>query len=379
MTSTDIEALARRHTVPPRPEGTDADREGRRLRIRLAAVAAILLVSTLIGAAVLPIPYVALRPGSARPVTEQVLVEGAPSYPPQESIAFTTVNIGGTTLLEAFLGWLGDDVDVVPEARVRGDRSPAENRRYNAQLMDTSKLFAITVALRQLGHEVVVRTSGTVVRDIAPDSPAAAALQPDDVVVAVDGQPVDEPGEISVLLQPGGPGAQHTLTLERPAGTETTTDVTIATIPAPDDPARAIIGIRAPEDRFVDFDFPVDVTIDSGDVGGPSAGLAFTLAVLDVLTPGELTGGHRVAVTGTMSLDGTVGPVGGAAQKAITVRDAGYEVFLVPSDELDEVRATVGDRLDVIAVDTLAEALDALDSLGGNAGSLAAVGDAAGP
>ena len=130
-----------------------------------------------------------------------------------------------------------------------------------------------------------------------------------------------------------------------------------------------MIGI-ATEDRIVDFDFPVDVTIDSGKVGGPSAGLAFTLAVLDVLTPGELTGGHRVAVTGTMALDGTVGPVGGAAQKAITVRDAGYEVFLVPSDELDEVEATVGDDLQVIAVDTLAEALEALGSLGGNVGSL---------
>jgi PDZ domain-containing protein len=138
------------------------------------------------------------------------------------------------------------------------------------------------------------------------------------------------------------------------------------------------VGIRAPEDRITSFEFPIDVTIDSGNVGGPSAGLAFTLAVLDVLTPGEITGGHRVAATGTMALDGTVGPVGGAAQKAVTVRDAGYEVFLVPSDELEEVRATVGDDLRVIAVDTLAEALDALDSLGGNAGSLAGTGDASG-
>jgi PDZ domain-containing protein len=126
--------------------------------------------------------------------------------------------------------------------------------------------------------------------------------------------------------------------------------------------------------RDLKYEFPVDVGIDTGEVGGPSAGLAFTLAVLDVLTPGELTGGHRVAVTGTMGLDGRVGPVGGAAQKAITVRDAGYEVFLVPSDELAEVKAAVGDDLRVVAVDTLAEALHALDSLGGNAGSLAGAG-----
>lgn len=376
MTSTDIGERPRDTSVPPPPTPAPASR--RRIgRVGLLAAAAGLLASTIVGAAVLPVPYVALRPGSARPVSDQILVEGAASYPPQESIAFTTVHVGGTTLLEAFVGWLDDDVDVVPEERVRGDRSAAENRRYNAQLMDTSKLVAITVALRHLGHTVSIRTSGAVVRRIVDGSPAAAALQLDDVIVAVDGEPVDEPEEIGLLLQRGGTGAPHTLTVERPAGSATRVDITVATTAAPDDPSRAVIGI-APEDRIVDFDFPVAVTIDSGNVGGPSAGLAFTLAVLDVLTPGELTGGRRVAVTGEMHLDGTVGPVGGAAQKAITVRDAGYEVFLVPTDELAEVQATVGDDLEVIAVDTLAQALDALDSLGGNAGSLAAAGDAAG-
>jgi Lon-like protease len=122
----------------------------------------------------------------------------------------------------------------------------------------------------------------------------------------------------------------------------------------------------------VGADLPVDVSIDSGTVGGPSAGLAFALAVLDVLTPGELTGGHRVAVTGTMNLDGTVGPIGGGAQKAITVRDSGYEVFLVPEAEVEEVREAVGDDVEVVGVRTLEDALRALGSLGGNAGSLLA-------
>jgi PDZ domain-containing protein len=333
------------------------------------------MVSTIVGAAVLPVPYIALRPGLVRPVTEQVLVEGAPSYPPEASIGYTTVRVGGTSLLEAVVGWLDDDVDVVPEEVIRGGRSADENRRFNAQLMDTSKLIAIAVALEHLGQPVAIRTSGAVVRQIAAGSPAEAALQLDDVVVAVDGQPVDAPDEIGALLQAGGPGAGHTLTVERPPGGTTTVDVAVSTVPAPDDPQRAIIGI-APEDRIVDVDLPIDVTIDSGTVGGPSAGLAFALAVLDVLTPGELTGGHRVAVTGTIGLDGVVGPVGGAAQKAVTVRNAGYEVFLVPSDELADVQAAVGDDLRVIGVGTLAEALDALDSLGGDAGSLALAGGA---
>ena len=214
-----------------------------------------------------------------------------------------------------------------------------------------------------------IHTTGTVVRGFLEGAPAADVLEEDDVIVAVDGEPVDEIGELGSLMQVGGPGATHTVTVERPAGGTEHTDVEITTAPAPDDPERAIIGIGT-EERIVGADFPVDVTIDSGTVGGPSAGLAFTLAVLDVLTPGELTGGHRVAVTGTMSLDGTVGPIGGGAQKAVTVRDSGYEVFLVPAEEVDEIREAAGDDLQVIGVSTLEDALEALDSLGGNAGSL---------
>ncbi len=368
MTSTDIHDDTEPLTLPADPDGTShAPRVPG--AVRLVILAAVLLTVSVIVAALVPVPYMELRPGSARPVSEQVLVEGTPSFPPEQSIAYTTVRVGETTLLEAVLGWLDDDVDVLPKERVQGDRSAAENRRYNAQLMDTSKLVAITVALEHLGYEVPILTTGTVVREIIAGSPADGPLKLDDVIIEVDGHPVDRPGAIGTLLQPGGPGALHTLTVERPAGTDKTTEVRITTMAAPDDPTRAVVGI-APEDRIVGFDFPIKVTIDSGNVGGPSAGLAFTLAVLDVLTPGEITGGHRVAVTGTMSLDGSVGPVGGGAQKAITVRDAGFQVFLVPSAELAEVQATVGDDLQVIAVDTLAEALDALDSLGGNARSL---------
>ena len=369
--------LASRPLVAAPAAPTVARRPRRRRWIALVVVL-VVLVFAVLGASLVPVPYVALRPGSTRPVSEKVLVEGAPSYSPQESIAYTTVGIGSVTLFEALAGWLDDDVDVIPEAAVRGDRSEAENRRYNAQLMDTSKLVAIAVALERLGEDVDIRTSGTVVRSMMEGSPASEVLEIDDVIVAVDGAPVDEPDEIGTLLQAGGPGATHTLTVERPAGTDSRVDVEVATVAAGDDPERAMIGI-APEDRIIGADLPVDVTIDSGTVGGPSAGLAFTLAVLDVLTPGELTGGHRVAATGTMNLDGTVGPIGGGAQKGITVRDSGYEVFLVPEIEVDEVQEAVGDDVEVIGVGTLEDALEALDSLGGNAGPLLAGAGAASP
>ena len=368
--------LASRPAVAP--PGGDGPVAGPR-RHRVVALLIVLgLLALAAAAAVRSVPYVALQPGSTRPVTEQVLVEGVRSYPPEHSIAYTTVAVGRTSMFEAIAGWLDDDVDIVPEEAVRGGRSEEENRRYNAQLMDTSKLVAIAVALEQLGYEVDVRTTGTVVRSLIEGSPAAEVLQLDDVIVAVDGNAVDEPDEVGALLQDGGPGASHTLTVERPPGSTTRIDVDIATVAADDDPRRALIGI-APEDRIVGADLPVDVFIDSGTVGGPSAGLAFTLAVIDVLTPGELTGGHRVAVTGTMDLDGIVGPVGGGAQKAITVRDSGYEVFLVPLDEVEAVTEAVGEDVQVIGVGTLEDALRALDSLGGNAGSLLAGASAASP
>ena len=326
-------------------------------------------------ASIVRLPYVVVAPGSARTVGELITVEGAPSYP-ADSVAFTTVSTSKATLLEALRGWIDDDIEVAPTEVLRGGRSEEESRRYNAQLMDTSKVFATAVALQYLGHEVRLVTSGTVVREILEGSPAEGVLEQDDVIVAVDGEPLDEVEELRTRLQAGGPGAAHRLTVERPAGSDQRVDVEITTAPADDDPARAIIGI-GPEERIVDLLLPFDIRIDSGTVGGPSAGLAFALAIVDVLTPGELTGGLRVAVTGTMLPDGTVGPVGGSLQKAVAVRNAGYAAFLVPSAELEEVQRVAGDDLRVIAVDTLTEALEALESLGGDVPGPSATGIAA--
>lgn len=321
-------------------------------------------------ASVVRIPYVTVSPGTARSVGGLVTVDGIESFP-TESVAFTTVSTSEATLLEALRGWIDDDIELAPTQALRGGRSRDEARRYNAQLMDTSKVFATAVALAHLGHEVTVVTSGTVVRQIYEGTPAERALQRDDVIVAIDGEPLDRPDEIRTLLQAGGPGATHRLLVERPPGSDRRVEVEVATVAADDDPTRAIVGIVG-EERIVDLRLPFDIQIDSGTVGGPSAGLAFALAIIDVLTPGELTGGHRVAVTGTIGLDGVVGPVGGSVQKAVAVRNAGYDAFLVPSQELEEVRAVAGSDLRVIPVDTLAEALEALESLGGEVPGLPA-------
>src|ERR671911_18858 len=209
-------------------------------------------------------------------------VDGAEVYASDGTISYTTVSLRQATLFGLASGWIDDDVDVVPRDEVLGGRDADENRTLNMQMMDTSKQVATQVALERLGHPVDVSITGETVVEVIPDMPADGVLEPGD----------------TITVQSPESGAER--------------DVELALAADPDDPKRAIMGVR-PSPSGVDFDFPFDVEIDTGDVGGPSAGLAFTLAIIDDLTPGDLTGGAKVAVTGTIAGDGSVGPVGGGA------------------------------------------------------------------
>jgi PDZ domain-containing protein len=229
--------------------------------------------------------------------------------------------------------------------------------------MNDSKLVAAEVALAELGYDLRISATGMSVVSVGPDYPSARVLEPGDVIVAVDGERIDERDDLARLLEAHAPGDEVELRIDSP-DEDAERDVQVTLSPAGDDPERAIIGVQV-QPRDLDYDLPFEIDIDSGTVGGPSAGLAFTLSLLDLLTPGELTGGDAVAVTGTIEPDGTVGPVGGVAQKVAAVRDAGIKNFLVPADEYEEARAHAG-NVDVYAVDDLDDALETLARLGGN-------------
>jgi PDZ domain-containing protein len=379
MTTTSTE-LTRDPSLPAPPDAAGAADERRRLRWGAYAALAVLVLLGFL-AAVVPLPYTAIEPGAATPVAGLVSVgDGTRLYPPEHSVAFTTISEASTTLLSVVRGWFDDHVQIVRTSVLTGGQSREENNRFNRQLMDTSKLTAEYVALQRLGLPVTIVTAGTYVQAVGRGSPAAGVLKVNDLITAVDGHTLDRLDQIRGYLQVGGPGAEHTLTVQRGTGADARRlSLSLRTVAdTTGDQTRAIVGI-APAENIVDVRLPFPVSIDSGNVGGPSAGLAFTLALLDDLTPGELTGGHRVAVTGTMDFDGVVGPVGGAVQKAIAVRKAGYEVFLVPPDEYKDVQATVGHDLKVIPVSTLQQALDALKSLGGDVDSLGPAGTATAP
>jgi PDZ domain-containing protein len=347
-------------TDVPSDDGSSPPR--RRRRIWPIALT-VLAVAFVIGAVTVPLPYYAYRPGSVRDTEPLIAVADEETFPSTGTISYTTVSLRQSTLFGMLAGWLDDDIDVFPREKVLGDRNAEENRTLNLQMMDTSKQVATQVALERLGHPVDVSITGETVVNVLPDLPADGLLEPGDTITAVNGERLDEPGDLTRLLADDSPGDQVTITVEPPSGSRPS-DVELALGADPDDADRAIIGIEV-TGRGIDFDFPVDVTIDTGDVGGPSAGLAFTLAIIDDLTPGDLTGGADVAVTGTISADGTVGPVGGTGQKAAAVRAQGYDLFLVPRADYEAAQQHAGD-VDVIAVDMLDDALAALADQGGN-------------
>ena len=196
---------------------------------------------------------------------------------------------------------------------------------------------------------------------------------PGDTIVALNGEPIVTSARLIEAVKGYSPGDEVTFTII-PADGGDHEDITVALGTHPDDPNRGFLGVAPQDVLIVDPDIGVDVMIDSGEVGGPSAGLAFTLAVLDNLTEGELTGGLELAVTGTISPDGTVGPVGGVPQKAAAVRDLGLSTFIIPAslgtELIDEVIEIVHGEVNIIAVNNLDEALEALGNLGGDVAAI---------
>jgi PDZ domain-containing protein len=334
---------------------------------RRRAVAAVISLSLLTAAALIvflwKLDYYTLSPGSARETAPFIQIEGAPTFPDQEGMVdYLTVSVKQATPADAFLAWIDPAIDIVDAELVLGSQTPSENRELNLQLMASSKDSATYQALQRLGYEIPISGTGAVIASVAADVPAAAVLERGDTVVSVDGRPVAVSQDLSGQVAALPPGAVIELGVQPFEGGDTRV-VSVELVVRPDDPTRSMIGVST-FTRDLTFDFPVQVTIDSGQVGGPSAGLAFTLGILDALTPESITGGARVATTGTMELDGTVGPVGGVHQKVVAASREGVDLMLVPSAELEEARRYGGD-LRIEPVDDLDDALAVLATMGG--------------
>lgn len=323
----------------------------------------LLLVLFTFGAASFELPYYALRPGQVRDTSNLISVDGVPTFEADGSVSYTTVSLRQLTLFGFLDAQLDGDVEIMSEEEVLGDRDPDENRQFNMQLMDTSKQVAAQVALEKLGYTVETSAAGERVLKVEPDSPADGKMEPGDMIVEVEGERIDNPGDLSRILDDNHPGDEVDLKVLPFAG-EGEEELSLQLAESEDDPDQGIMGVHVQPDG-VEYHFPFPIEFDTGEVGGPSAGLAFTLGLIDRLSSGELTGGNRVAVTGTISSNGVVGGIGGVGQKAAAVRRSGIETFIVPAMNYDEAVEHAGD-VKVVPVETLDDALAALAELGGN-------------
>ena len=336
------------------------------------------------------LPYLAIAPGSATNVNELISAPADRAFPPRGDVLLLTVSLlglegesrkSGLRPLEILEAWADPDTDVVEKEVVLGGSSDRQLLQENRELMVDSQTTAKFVAFRRLGYDVVEQGEGGRVLGVAPEAPAAAKLQPGEVITAVDGQPVAtsnavidtilarKPGDVitfTVVREDGSPARSVPLTLGTRSG-----DGLSCFTGAAGGTGSPCIGVSL-STKNRSFNFPFEVTIDAGRIGGPSAGLAFTLGVLDYLTPGELTGGGKIAVMGAIGSDGQVGVVGGVAQKTAAAIEEGAEYFLVPNDTrlYEEARAKAGNRLTVIPVATLEDAVQALGRIGGDIGAL---------
>ena len=263
-------------------------------------------------------------------------------------------------------------VQLVPKKDVLGNLPAGQLACQDAQQMSGATSYAAVVALRRLGYDVKENDLGAQINEVVPNSGAArAGLQCNDTVTEVDGTPVHTNTGLVAAIRAHKPGDTLNVAVERVDSSGKTKTLTLHArltgTPAPDkahpaQPKVPFLGVSTM--TLTTFTLPINVQINVGNIGGPSAGLALTLGILDVLSNGNLTGGHKVAATGTINLDGTVGDVGGVAQKAVAVRRAGASVFLVPPQELKAAESTAG-KMKVVAVSTLQQALAYLKSIGG--------------
>jgi PDZ domain-containing protein len=316
----------------------------------LLAVAAVLYVA--------PSDKYILLPDRARPVAPLVDVQGERPGSGQGGIYYVAVDVRKATWLERLLPRLRDGATLVPVSAVRPPGvSDTAHRRAELRSMARSQDVAAAVALRALGYRVVVRSNGTIVSAVAPDGPSAGRLEPQDVIVGVDGKPARSPTALRRLVRKHDPGEAVRLTVRRRNGLR---KIEVRTIPDPRQRDRPIIGVLIEESAEIKL--PLSVRIDLGQVGGPSAGLAFALDLAEELGR-DIDRGYKVAATGELRLDGSVAEVGGIKQKAIGAEQAGAEVFVVPAgDNAAEARRHTED-LRVIGVNSYRQALRALATL----------------
>ncbi len=325
-----------------------------------------------------------LAPGEAVAVSPRIgfspIAEGESvpdRFTADDGIRFVTAYGGQLSILDSILGWLDPYVQVNTYTEHFGERTPSSSRRLGYQAMFGAKQVAEYVAMKKLGLDAKFTEGDIVIEELVCDgapkeNSACSELEVGDTIIEVNGTKTPTLSALLKLLPTFSIGQEVSVTVipYAPPGGESQAPQkrTIEIMASPDEADRPIIGFVPADTRVVQL--PFDVTISTPDIGGPSAGLAFTLSLLDELTKGNLMGDNRVAATGTINELGAVGAIGALVQKAVAVRDAGVTLFLIPKgqsdDEVRKARDAAGTGVEIVQVASLDDALKVLRARGGD-------------
>jgi Lon-like protease len=311
----------------------------------------VLVAAVLLAAGWMRIPYYAMGPGPARDVTPLIEVSGHPTYPSSGHLFMTTVSFWQVTPLQALRAWIDPNLALVQQDTLYPPgTSQVEDVRQGISQMDQSKIDATYVVLSRLTGYPRDHASGALVEQVYPGCPAEGQLYSGDLIISVDGRPASSGASLIKLLASHPADAPLTFQIQA-AGKQQS--ITVTRKPCAGS-KRPLVGIHPINP------FPFTVSISSGDIGGPSAGLMYSLALYDLLTPGDLTRGRNIAGTGTMDLSGKVGAIGGIRDKVVAAERVGATIFLAPSDNRADLAGLDTGSMKVIYVSTFDEALQAL-------------------
>jgi PDZ domain-containing protein len=328
--------------------GTSEEGSGRRWLARWRFVLPILVFAFVLN--FIRLPYFVFEPGPAQDVIPLIHVEERQIYPTQGHFLLTAVSFFQPNVYEIFRAWVDSTQEVVPQSYLLAPgQTQEEETRVALSQMDTSKIDAAVVALAAEADYPDKHGTGALVETVYPDTPAEGKLFAGDLILAIDGEAVNTVEDVGPHIQSAGVGHALRFTVEA-GGVRQDVEVAPAIVSGSDTP---IIGVR-----LVD-NFPFPVTIDSGGIGGPSAGLMWALGLTDILTPRDLTGGRTIAGTGTIDPEGKVGPIGGIEEKVAAAERAGAVLFFAPKDNAAAAKSVAGDMV-IVPVQTYQQALDYL-------------------
>lgn len=299
-------------------------------------------------------------PGATRDIGPMLQVDPTKTYNAEGQIEMVTVKSNlQPSLLELVGGWLDNSIKISARHEILGDRTIEQNRTLGQEQMARSLDVAARVALERIGYDVISE-AGALVLTVLPDTPASRTLDRGDVIVHAENSDVKTSRDLGELVRAKSPGDIFSFSVLQIDGT-----IRKETITLTERNGNAFLGVSI--STYVEMDeLPFQIDFQVERVGGPSAGLSLTLALLERMLPGELLGGLDVVATGTVDPLGNVGPVGGVEQKSHTVMRTGADLFLVPAGQADQAKAVLGDMIEVFGVETLDDALSKLRLLGGD-------------